>query len=156
VTSHGKLDIAAGQLKSAFLLLASGGDRFSAITLAGAADVILSQLVLSEGKENFTDFMVKKEFEKTGIQLTRTAAGRTYNDLLMINALKHMDPGDGDFIEIDLELDTLATVAKAMANYAMLLGQDMELIQAFRAWARQQKLSEKISQAQNGIDVRIT
>jgi hypothetical protein len=52
----------------AVVLLAGGGDKFSAITLAGAADVILSQLVLNEGKENFTDQMLAKEFEKTGVR----------------------------------------------------------------------------------------
>jgi hypothetical protein len=136
VTTHNKLDIAADQLKLAFVLLAGGGDRFSAITLAGAADVILSQLLLNEGKENFTDQMMNQEFEKTGIRVKRSEYGRAVNDMLMINALKHMDPGDNDFIEMDLELDALATVSKAMANYAMLIGQDTELVKMFRAWAR--------------------
>lgn len=34
----------------------SSEEKFSSITLAGAADVIVSELVIREGKENFTDY----------------------------------------------------------------------------------------------------
>jgi hypothetical protein len=60
MTIHNKLDITREQLRTAVMLYCSGRDRFSAITLAGAADVILSQLLLNEGRENFSDVLMKK------------------------------------------------------------------------------------------------
>jgi hypothetical protein len=77
-------------------------DRSSAITLAGAAHVILSQFLLNDGKENFSDQLMKQEAETTGVMPARGAHGRAVNDMLMINAFKHMDPGDDDQVEMDV------------------------------------------------------
>ena len=76
MTTHNKLDIAREQLRTAVMLHCSGRDRFSAITLAGAADVILSQLLVNKGKENFSDFLMKKDGEIIGSMPERAAHGR--------------------------------------------------------------------------------
>jgi hypothetical protein len=62
--SHSKLDIATNQLESAIGLFVSDRDKFSAITLAGAADTIFNQLLLDQGKENFTDHLRKKKRQR--------------------------------------------------------------------------------------------
>jgi hypothetical protein len=134
--THTKLDVATEQLRSAVMLFCSGRDRFSAITLAGAADVILSQLLLNSGKENFSDSLMRAEAESTGVLPERAAHGRAVNDMLMINALKHMDPGDDGYIEMDVRVSALATVAKAVANYVSLTGDEPDFVQAFKLWAR--------------------
>ena len=53
-----RLELAANQLEAAISLFVAGRDRFSVITLAGAADVILSRLVINAGRENFTDSVI--------------------------------------------------------------------------------------------------
>jgi hypothetical protein len=139
VKTHSKLDIAKAQLRSAVYLFATDQDRISAITLAGAADVILSQLLLNDGKENFSDQLMRKEAETSGVMPARGAHGRAVNDMLMINALKHMDPGDDDHVEMDAFVSSLATVSKAVANYVILGGDDAhneDCVKAFKLWAQ--------------------
>src|SRR5665647_281594 len=103
LTSHSKFDIASKQLESAIGLFVSNRDKLSAITLAGAADTILNQLLLNDGKENFTDYLRKKAASKTGVLQTRGEYGKEINDILRINSLKHMDKNDDDYVEMDLE-----------------------------------------------------
>lgn len=127
---HKRLDLAINQLRTAIMLFITGGDRFSVITLAGAADVILSELVLREGKENFADIISKNEV-KTG---SRKEVGKHINDELCINLTKHMDPGDDDYVDIEVEDCAIGAILKALANYNMLADKDVSLIQGFRYW----------------------
>lgn len=134
--SHAKFDIAANQLESAIGLFVSNRDKFSAITLAGASDTIFNQLLLNQGKKNFTDYLRKKEAKKTGILLTRSEHGREINDVLRINALKHADKDDDEYIEMDLDECALAAISKAVANYIDLAGREAKFIQAFSYWVK--------------------
>jgi hypothetical protein len=136
MNTHTKIDIATEQLRSSVMLFCSARDRFSAITLAGAADVILSQLLLNAGKENLSDDLMRADSEVTGAMPERGVHGRAVNDMLMINALKHMDPGDDDCLEMDVLISALATVAKAVANYVRLMGDEADFVQAFKLWAQ--------------------
>ncbi len=139
MTTHSKLAIAQAQLRSAVFLFAGEQDRISAITLAGAADVILSQLLLNEGRENFSDQLMAQEAANTGVLPARGVHGRAVNDMLMINALKHMDPGDANYVEMDVFVSSLATVSKAVANYVMLGGDaahNEDFVKAFKLWAQ--------------------
>jgi hypothetical protein len=130
VRVHKRLDLALNQLRTAIMLFVTGRDRFSVITLAGAADVILSELVLREGKENFVDTVSKKE----GKSRSRKDVGRDINDEFCINIAKHMDPGDDDYVDIEVEDCAIGAILKALANYNMLDGRDVNLIQGFRYW----------------------
>ncbi len=134
--SHSKLDIAANQLESAIGLFVSVRDKFSAITLAGAADTIFNQLLLDQGKENFTGRSRKREVEKTGISRTLGEHGKAINDILRINALKHMDKDDDDYVEMDLDECALASILKAVANYIDLVGREANFIRAFLYWVK--------------------
>lgn len=129
---HKRFDLAAEQLEAAIVLFCSGGDRFSVITLAGAADVIFSQLVMRTGKDNFTQILIKKENDPRSPE----EIGREINDLLGINAAKHLDPGDDEYITIDADECALAAILKALANYNMLEGKNEALILGFRVWAQ--------------------
>ena len=132
-----RLQLAADQLRVAVGLFVAGRDRFSVITLAGAADVILSRLVLNSGQENFTDSIIRMEANKGGPERTRAETGKAVNDMLLINDLKHFDKGEDGIVEVDdLEECALAAILKAMANYVALTGKKEDWVQAFFHWIR--------------------
>jgi len=136
--TYTRLQLAADQLRVAVSLFIAGRDRFSAITLAGAADVIISRLLLNSGQENFTDSIIRMEAEGGGPERTRAKAGETINNMLLINALKHFDKGDDGIVEVpDLEECALAAILKAIADYVALCGKKDDWVQAFFFWIRQ-------------------
>ncbi|HAU0164806.1 TPA: hypothetical protein JBF07_04615 [Legionella pneumophila] len=128
--TYKRFQLASNQLETAIMLFLTKIDKLSAITLAGAADVILSELVNREGKKNFTELLLEKENEER----SREEVGNEINNLLCINALKHFDKGDLEHIEMDEEESAVATILKALANYNMLEGKNDKLIIAFRYW----------------------
>src|SRR5229473_274023 len=132
VQSYQRLDLAANQLETAIGLFISGRDRFSVITLAGAADVILSQLIINKGEENFIEFSLHKDDDKT---LTRGALGAQVNEILRINELKHMDEEDEGYVVMDIEQCALAAISKAIANFVILRGH-VDFVKAFLAWVK--------------------
>lgn len=87
VKPYTRLELAANQLEAAIGLFVSGRDRFSVISLAGAADVILSRLVINTGQHNFTESMLKETIENGGVAITREEFGKGMNDMLFINDL---------------------------------------------------------------------
>jgi hypothetical protein len=136
VQTYSRLELAKNQLESAIGLFVSGGDRFSTISLAGAADVILSRLLITRGIENFTEFSLRLERDRGGDPGSREEHGKSLNDTLFINHLKHMDDGDDGFIEMDPEECALAAILKALANFVSLAGKQHDFVQAFMAWVR--------------------
>ncbi len=141
---HNKLDIASSQLETAIGLFVSGRCRFSAITLAGAADVILSQLVLNENKEPFVDYVRAIEEATSGQTPPRGKMGTHINNELNINALKHMDPKDDNFVQMNPEECAVGSILKAIVNYKQLVEEDPDFIKAFMAWTWQNLDREKI------------
>jgi len=136
--TYTRLQLAADQLYAAVCLFITGRDRFSVITLAGAADVILSRLVLNTGQENFTDSIIQMEVEKGEPERTRAEAGKAVNDMLLINALKHFDPGEDGIVTVDdLDECAFAAILKGMANYVTLAGRDEDWVKAFFLWVKQ-------------------
>ena len=135
--AYTRFELAENQLTSAIGLFVSGRDRFSVITLAGAADVLLSRLVMNQGKENFTEQQARSDTEQGGRPVRVAAKGKAINDLLFINQLKHMDDGDDGFIELDPEECVLGAVVKALVNHVILAGDQRDIILAFKARARQ-------------------
>ncbi len=129
---HQRFKLAANQLETAIMLFITNTDKLSAITLAGAADVIFCELVNRDGKENFTDLALKKE----GGERSRAEVGKEINDVLGINALKHFDKDDDEHVEIDIDECAVGAILKALANYNMLEGKDDKLIIAFRFWCK--------------------
>lgn len=136
IQTYSRLELAQNQLEAAIGLFVSGGDRFSTISLAGAADVILSRLLITRGIENFTEFSLRLERDQGVDPGSREAHGKNLNDTLFINHLKHMDDGDDGFIEMDPEECALAAILKALANFVTLAGKQHNFVQAFLAWVR--------------------
>ena len=133
---YSRFELAENQLEAAIGLFVSGGDRFSVISLAGAADVILSRLVINRGQENFTELPLKRELECGGADETREAHGKGLNDTLFINQIKHMDDNDDGFIDMEPEECALGAILKALVNYVILAGQQKNIVLAFKAWVR--------------------
>ncbi|WP_455926925.1 hypothetical protein [Pseudomonas capeferrum] len=131
-----RVELASNQLKAAICLFIAGQDRFSVITLAGAADVILSRLVLNKGKENFTEVMLRQEANAESRTKTCEEFGLEVNNMLFINQLKHMDSGDDGYIELDPEECALAAILKALANYVTLAGQQEDFVKGFFFWMK--------------------
>jgi hypothetical protein len=76
-----------------------GRDRFFVITLAGAADVILSRLALDKDKSNFTDTLMQDAIRNGAATRTRVDHGREINDVLFTNDMKHMDEDEDGFVD---------------------------------------------------------
>jgi hypothetical protein len=128
-----RFKLAEKQLESAIMLFLTNSDRQSAITLAGAADVIFCELVNREGKSNFTDDLSEKHKGKW----SREEIGRAINNTLNINTLKHFDKGDGEFINIDIDECAIATILKSLANYNKMGGKNKVLVNGFIEWVRE-------------------
>jgi hypothetical protein len=128
-----RIDLTVNQLETAIGLFVSGHDRFSVITLAGAADGILSQLVNNKGEETFTEILVKEDDDQT---MTRGKMGNHVNNLLLINSIKHMDKGEDGYVVMDIEQCALATILKAMANFMTLRGNEVDFVKAFLTWVK--------------------
>jgi len=141
---YGKFGIASNQLEAAIGMFVGGRDRFSVITLAGAADAIFMALVLKAGKVPFVDYARKVQEVHSGVTPSRGKYATHINNALSINALKHMDPEDDDFVELDVEQCAIGAILKAVVNYKELVGHEPDFIKAFLAWTWQNLDGRKI------------
>lgn len=131
MTTHNKLDVAEKQLKSAIALYVTGRDRVAAITLAGAADGILSQLARYKTGDNFANSYVKKkkkDYENIG------KAGKKINTILGINELKHFDKGDKDYFRLDVDTSGVGAILKTIVNYTEVTGRREKYMDGFIYW----------------------
>lgn len=134
--SYSKLSLAESQLETAIDLFINNVDRLSAITLAGAADVLLCQLALNSGKENFTDVTRKACPNENGELESREAHGKQINDLCFINELKHMNPGAPEFITLDIDSCALTAILKAITNHVILTKSHSDHVRLFLQWVK--------------------
>ena len=77
--TYTRLQISENQLEAAIGQFMTGRDRFSVITLAGAADVILTQLVIKAGDEPFTADLLAQHIANGGEAETRERHGEKIN-----------------------------------------------------------------------------
>lgn len=134
------LDLAEVQLQTAIILFLRGQDLISSITLAGAADVLLCQLVKDQGKENFTDHILKSE---NNPEKTIQEIGKEINDMFCINALKHMDSIDDNSVTMNLRENASGAIMKALPNYVELRDLDRGFVKDFLLWNRENLDPEK-------------
>jgi hypothetical protein len=131
--SYQRLDLAANQLETAVRFFIGGHDKFSVITLAGAAHAVLSQLVKNQGEKTFIEVLIEDvEDEKH----SPSTMGTHVNNVLFINALKHMDKDDDGSVVMDVEQCALASILIAVANFVTLRGRGTDFVEAFFAWAK--------------------
>lgn len=117
--------VAAVQLFTALDLFHNSDDRFSVITLAGAADAILMQLAVRTTGTCLSD-AVSATWVRDGSGSSTPARGKIaslLNKACGINALKHMDEKSDEFVDLDVEIAARLALVKALEH--------------FRLWARE-------------------
>lgn len=129
-----KKDIAKSQLKAAVWLFLNKIDYSSAITLAGASDNILNQLLINEGKVPFLHYACEIHNKIHGFTPKRGQYKHKIEKIMGIISLKHMSSECSDEIEIDLPDCAKNAVTKAVLNYARLYGDKEPFIVAFLNW----------------------
>jgi hypothetical protein len=129
--TYRRLDLAARQLETAVWLFLEGHDRFSVITLAGAASGILTQLVLNSGKQPFADYgrLIAKEY--TGAEPQRSKYIRRINLRFGIDLLKHHAANDPLTIDFDEHRAAEEAITRALCDYIELCGQEAPFVKAF-------------------------
>jgi len=126
-----RLDLAARQLETAVWLFLEGKDRFSVITLAGAASGIFTQLVLNAGRQPFADYGRLIAREQTGVEPQRAAYIRRVNLLFGVDFLKHHAADDPLSVEFDEHWAAESAITRAMSDYIELCGQELPFVKAF-------------------------
>jgi hypothetical protein len=129
------IDLAARQLETAIFMFLRGQDRFSVITLAGAASGILTQLVLNSGKQPFVDYarLLQSKLNSPTIP-PRDKFNRHINDRFGVNALRHHAPNDPPTINLDEKRAAEKAITRAVADYIELRGQSEPFVIAFLNW----------------------
>jgi hypothetical protein len=130
-----RTDIARRQLETAVELFLQGLDRSSVITLAGAASNVLDSLVRRAGKEPFVDYARRVHDHIVGGTPKRRSYSHHIDVKLGIVAHKHLSPTDPDVVELDLEKQAADALARAIADYTALYGQDEPFVNAYLRWA---------------------
>jgi hypothetical protein len=132
--TYQRFDLAARQLETAIGLFIGGHDKFSVITLAGAADGILSQLVNNVQQKTFIEILADESDDDN--TASRSAMGEHVNKILFINAVKHMDEGDDGYVTMDIDQCALGAILKAVANVVTLRGRKVDFVEAFLLWVK--------------------
>lgn len=130
-----RTDIARRQLETAVELFLQGLDRSSVITLAGAASNVLDSLVRRAGKEPFVDYARRVHDHVVGGTPKRRSYAHHIDVTLGVVAHKHLSPTDADVVELDLEKQAADALARAIADYTTLHGQDEPFVKAYLQWA---------------------
>jgi hypothetical protein len=135
MATHHKFDIARAQLETAVDMFLRGLSYHSVITLAGAASGILSGLVRAAGKETFVDYARRVHESMQGSMPKRDSYAHHIEKMLGISAHKHMSETDSDSVELDVEQLAANALARAIADYVTLNGQDEPFVKAYLQWA---------------------
>jgi len=130
-----RTEIAHRQLQTAVELFLQGLDRSSVITLAGAASNVLDGLVRKAGKEPFVDYARRVHDHLVGGTPKRQSYSYHIDKTLGVIAHKHLGAGDPDTVELDLEKQAVDALARAIADYTTLYGQDEAFVKAYLQWA---------------------
>ena len=101
-------------------LFCSGEKLVSAITLVGAAEAILGELVASTGQTNSLENEVKDQCELFESFFGRAQNPKTFYGLQnnARNELKHVCTGND--IELDLEEEAVQLIERAINNFQLL------------------------------------
>jgi hypothetical protein len=137
VEGHSRRDVAVQQLETALRLYFEGRDFYSVITLAGAADTILAQMLRIEGKEPRLE-----ELKKATVEIARSLLGQEVSPKwvadranLARNALKHWDPDQPVRVSFDAKEEATDMLDRAVTNYWSLVGEVTPEMQRFMtAW----------------------
>jgi hypothetical protein len=137
-STYDKLTIARSQLETALQLFRDGKDLFSVITLAGAAEEILGNLLKERGEdsalaalERAASDMYRHMFGgEAGAGQFAKRANRARN------AMKHHDPGQPGMVTFDLLEEATDMLDRAVANYWRLEHSVLAGMDAFATYQR--------------------
>jgi hypothetical protein len=130
-----KSEIAKQQLQTAVEIFLRRLDFSSVITLAGAATGILDTLVKRAGKEPFVDYARRVYREFAGYTPKRKSYAHQIDKKLGVIAHKHLASEDPGTVELDLEKQAADALARAIADYIALYGQEEPFVRAYLQWA---------------------
>jgi hypothetical protein len=114
-----KLVIAQRQLEVAARLYLEGADYLAVVTLAGAAEEILGNLLRRSGQEAMIDRIVEMDRELTGGRAFRVVNAEVNRAR---NAIKHARDPDEDTVTVEPG-EATAMLARALVNYKRLAAQ---------------------------------
>jgi hypothetical protein len=114
-----KLDIAQRQLEVASQLYVESADYLAVVTLAGAAEEILGNLLRRAGQEAMIDRIVEIDRELTGGRVFSVVSAEVNGAR---NALKHARDPNEDTVALE-PVEANAMLARALVNYNRLAGQ---------------------------------
>jgi len=136
--TYDKRFIALTQLESALRLFREGDDYFSALTLAGAAEEILGDLLRSRGQQNALDdltsgaVLIHKHLFGEEVE-AKEFVKRANRDR---NASKHLMAGGFPTITLDIRDEAKDMLERAIGNYWRL---EESLTPAMRLFTREQR-----------------
>lgn len=125
VEKHDRRDMAVRQLETALRLYFEGQDDYSVITLAGAADTILGQVLKSIGKEPRLESIKTATVQIARVMCKEELSAKWVAERanLARNALKHWDPDQPAVVEFDAREEATDMLDRAVTNYWTLMNQ---------------------------------
>jgi hypothetical protein len=148
-----KSDIARSQLETAVDLFFRGLSYHSVITLAGAASGILSGLLSAAGKETFVDYARRVHEGVRGHTRKRNSYAHHIEKNLGISVHKHLSESDTETVELDLEDLAADALARAIADYVKLYGQNEPFVSAYLRWAYVKKDGPRMMKQYEAVPV---
>jgi len=130
-----KVQIAKSQIETAIQLFFGKMDPFSVLTLAGAGEEILGNLLSRQQKKNFLAVMSETAAQH-GLNLDSRAVASVANAAR--NALKHAKNDSEDDLQFDPEGATIMLM-RATINYQLLVGELTDGMEEFLAWLRAER-----------------
>ena len=133
VEKHSRLEIAKRQLETALALYFDGGDLYSVITLAGAADELFGKALRIQGQESRIE-----ELSKSVAAIYRKLYGEELEPKRVAeranharNALKHWAMDQDVDVEFDLVEEAKDMLERGVNNYWALYGDLTEPMERF-------------------------
>jgi len=127
-----KPEIAKSQIETAIYLFFNREDPFSVLTLAGAGEEILGNLLSRSNEKNILAMMSEAAAHR-GYNLDSKAIANLVNAAR--NALKHAKKGGEDRLDFDPE-GAVVMLMRASVNYQLLQGNLTDDMDQFLAWLR--------------------
>ncbi|WP_157651095.1 hypothetical protein [Burkholderia ubonensis] len=130
-------------LQTALKIYIDGGDRFSVLQLAGAAEELISGHIIqrreyetlaseaSTAREKHLETMARfykaVGQEKTDEEMRDIGRGMNFAR----NNTKHHDKNQGQILSLDIDAEAYVTLRRAVENYKLYAGELTELMQKF-------------------------
>jgi hypothetical protein len=132
-----KTEIAKRQIETAIDLFLAGKDYLSVVTLSGAGEEILGQLLNRDSQESMVDHL--KKLDK------RLSGGREFkvvNEEIngFRNSLKHANDENEDEIDVaEGQMHAIAMLIRSLSNYFKVKGKLSNKMEQFYQWLEEKR-----------------